>query len=84
MDDFFIPLCRSTPVPRDFVPVHKFTVPVLKDSGVSGLVVQKPLMSTERTQLLADKPGMFVCVRMFVQDVFVYVHACVGLQICVM
>ena len=66
------------------VPVHKFTVPVLKDSGVSGLVVQKPLMSTEHTQLLAGKPGMFVCVQMFVQDVFVYVCVCAGLQICVM
>ena len=81
---FFISLCRSTPVPHDFVPVHKFTVPVLKDSGVSGLVVQKPLMSTEHTQLLAGKPGMFVCVQMFVQDVFVCVCVCAGLQICVM
>ena len=34
-------------------------------------------MSTERTQLLADKPGMFVCVQMFVQDLFVCVCACV-------
>lgn len=47
-------------VPQDFVPLHKFTVPALKGSDVSDVVTQKPLTSTERTQMLADKPGTHV------------------------
>ena len=46
-------------VPRDFVPIHKFTVSAVKD--MRDVVTQKPLTSTERTQMLADKPG--ICVQ---------------------
>jgi len=36
VDDFFIPLFRGTPVPRDFVPVLKFTVPVSCKEDIRG------------------------------------------------
>ena len=46
-------------VPRDFVPVHKFS----SSCSVSEKPTeshQKPLTSTERSQLLSDQPGTVV------------------------
>lgn len=59
-------------VPRDFVPIHMFTVSAVKSSDVRDVVTQKPLTSTERTQMLADKPG--ICVQnVVIHVVYIYV-----------
>ncbi len=50
-------------VPRDFVCRHVFkdSASITTATGSSGEVAKKPLTSRERSQLLSDKPGTYVC-----------------------